>query len=123
MCFNQVERFLSDPFVLTFDTNYHNWSYEMPALTVCSDFQNGVFARKFYRRTTNLTTDLESKNYRDFLHDMRIIGSIAADTMYLINRLRWNTTILQNLSGEELLDVVINVYSLHCTCFNSFHLH
>ncbi|XP_031622598.1 uncharacterized protein LOC116340304 [Contarinia nasturtii] len=105
ICFKQLDRFLNDPFVLTLETNYHTWSYNLPALTICTDYQNERFIAAFYKYTTNVSIDYYSKSYQDYHYDMKILGSITADSMHIIDEFK-NTTSLQNLSGEELLDVV-----------------
>ncbi|XP_031621609.1 uncharacterized protein LOC116339717 [Contarinia nasturtii] len=80
----------------------------MPGITVCTDFENERFIEEFYQRTTNASIDKNSKHYQDYRHDMTIIGSITADSMHLIDKLK-NMKLFRNLSGEDLLDVVANM--------------
>lgn len=109
ICINQVSRFVSDPFVFTMEANYRDWAYNMPALTICSDYANETFIRHYYQRSENITSiNPNSSVYQDYTHYMKLIGSLNAENIHSINEFE-HTDLFKSLSGEELFDIALNV--------------
>lgn len=108
ICVDQVIRFVTDPFIFNVETNYFNWSYNLPGITICSDYVNESFTREYYQRSDNAWIGRENKTFQDFRHYMNIIGSLNADSMNLIDQFE-NSTLFRNVSGEDLLKIATNV--------------
>lgn len=108
ICYNQVARFVNNPFIFTLEANYHNWSYMHPAITICTDFINDSFIDESYGLTTNKMIDNESKDYQNYRRNMKIIASLNAENVHLINAFE-DIPFFKDLSGDNLLDIAYNV--------------
>lgn len=111
ICINQVSRFVNDPFIFTVKTDYNSWSYNIPSLTICSDYMNDSFVDEIYQRFENVTSiAYESRTYRDYYHYMKLIGSLNAENIHLIDDFE-NTKLFKNLTGEEIFNIALNVWT------------
>lgn len=105
---------MNDPFVLTVETNYNDWEYNIPAFTICSDYVNSTFIDEYYQSSENITSIHQTyRNYSDY---MRVIGSLNADNIHLIDKFE-NTELLKSLSGEELFNIALNVWTFWLVSF------
>lgn len=115
ICYNQMTRFINDPFVLTVDTNHRSWIYYVPGVTFCTNYESIDFIEDFYKRATNRSIDYGSKDYQYFRHDVTLLGSITAESIDSLEEMK-NMTKFKSFSGDELLDFVINV----CASIHNF---
>lgn len=108
----QVYRFIEDPFIYTVETqeiSNVDWSYRMPAYTVCSDFVNNSFIDQYYKRSKNVTfIDKDSKVYKDYYRYMEAIGSLNAGNIDSLDQFE-NSEWFKDLSGEEIFEIAIDV--------------
>lgn len=109
ICVDQVSRFVEDPFAITRDVNYHEWTYSPVGFTICTDYVNESFIGEYYQRYENTTfIDYKSKRYRDYRYYMELIGALNADNIHSIDRFE-NTELFRNLNGEEIFKIALNV--------------
>ena len=91
------------------EVNYHDWSYNDPALTICSDYANESFINEYYKSNENVTSiNYNSSVYLDYNHYLKIIGSLNAENIYSIDEFE-KTELFKSLSGEEILNIALNV--------------
>ena len=84
----------------------------MPSYTICSDYVNESFIEQHYQRSENvISIDKESKAYRDYYRYMKIIGSLNAENIHLIDHFE-STELFKDLSGEEIFDIALNVMNM-----------
>lgn len=119
ICINQISRFLKDPFIFSLETNYHSWTYHVPGYSICPDYINISFVNEYYQRSENVTSiDFNSTVYNDYYHYMKIIGSLNAENIHLIDDFE-KTELFKNLSGEEIFDIALNVRTFFSSTFHS----
>lgn len=98
------------------EANYNNWTYRVPAYTICSDYINDSFIDEYYKRIENVTLiDHGAKIYRDYRHYMPIIASLNAENITFIDRFQ-HTELFKNLSGEEIFDIAVNAMTVSSVC-------
>ena len=91
------------------EVNYNNWIYSTPALTVCTDYVNHSFIDEYYKRAENITSiDKNSATYHDYQRYMKIIGSLNAENIHLIDEFD-NSELFKNLSGDQIYNIALNV--------------
>ena len=94
------------------EVNYRDWSYNFPAYTICSDYANESFIAEYYKQSENITLiDRNSKAYRDYSRYMKIIASLNAENIHLMNEFE-KTELFKNFSGEEIFNIALNVKAL-----------
>lgn len=93
------------------EANYHNWTYTIPAITLCNDYTNESFIQEFYELSTRRSIDDGPRDYRDYKFYMKIIGSLNAENFLSIDAFK-NTTWFKDISGEQLLQIAYNVRSI-----------
>lgn len=102
------------------ETDYNNWSYSMPAYTICTDYANETFIDEYYQRSEKVTSiNNESEIYKEYQKYMRIIGALNAENIHSIDRFE-DTKLFENLTGEEIFDIALNV-RIHLMVLSSDH--
>ena len=107
-----MSRFIDDPFIFTKEVNYHDWSYNEAALTICSDYANESFIDDYYKRSKNVTSiNRNSSAYQDYSRYMKIIGSLNAENIDSIVAFE-KTELFKSLSGEDIFEIALKVRAL-----------
>lgn len=78
--------------------------YNIAGISICGDAINASYINESYKLVESSTT----VSYSDYYHYMKIIGSINADSIHLIDDFE-NTHLFKNLTGEDLLEIAVNV--------------
>lgn len=108
ICVDQVTRFLSNPVIFTVDTNFYNWSYNWPDVTICTNFANESFIEKSYQHNLNTQKNFKNISFEDHQRYMKIIASLNAENIQQFQQFEEGTW-FRNLSGEDLFGVAVNV--------------
>lgn len=106
ICIDQIIRYLKRPIVVSLDKDYRNWAYEPMAITICTEYIHKRAINELVERFQNPLDVINPNIHNEYHKFFSIIGLINAEKIHLIEEFN-ATNLFSNLTGEDLLDIVI----------------